>query len=875
MSLKQRLGLETEPLFLMDGTAFIYRGFYANRTLQRSDGYPTNALYVTTRILLRILREERPAYFAFIMDGRGKNFRHHLFPLYKANRDAAPEELTLQMEPIRRMVRSLGLTLEVSDGCEADDCIASLAARHAGARPVIIVGADKDLRQCLAPGVWLWDPAAKEEKLISETSFRADTGLVPSQWPDVQALIGDVGDNIPGVPGVGPKTAQKLFADFHSLEDIRDGLDRLPPKLREKLEPHAEAMFLYRRLTTLALDYCEHLGMEEMAVRPMDGAGAASLLQEFELVSLRRELEAMLREGSLTCAEGSETARSRQGVLFISGGVPAPPVVQNASALPSCRHLPTAVAPASMIPGLGRRTGHVVAVAGKEWIFDGPLETLTPRLAEAAQVVAPDVKALLGADEAWRIIAAETWFDLGLAAYLLDPEERDYGWPRLAAHYGGLTDAPSAGPGLLALDIGAMLAGRLANQHLDALYHDLELPLIPVLSAMERRGVAVDPAAFKTFLRDVQTELDRLTARVYEAAGGSFNIRSAQQLGEMLFKTLNLPTAGKTRGGQLSTAQDSLEKLAGRHPVVDAVLEFRKLEKLRSTYLEPLPKLADAQGRIHTTFNQSATATGRLSSSNPNLQNIPVRGPLGLRMRACFIAGPGHALVSADYSQVELRVLAHMSQDPALLDAFRQGRDIHASTAALIYNIPTEEVTADQRREAKTINFGLIYGMGAQKLAQELKISPADAKSFIARYFERLGRLKRFYDGVEEKAKEQGYVTTLAGRRRYLPDIRSRNGQTSALARRQAVNTVIQGSAADIIKLAMLAVHADTELATARARLVLQVHDELLLEAPEAGAHAVGQRVARLMADVAPGGRPLDVPLAVDWGTGRSWGEAH
>lgn len=882
MSLKQRLHLAEEPLYLMDGSAFIYRGFYANRNLQRSDGYPTNALYVMTRILLRILREEHPTHFVFVQDGRGKNFRHDLFPLYKANREATPEELVKQLEPIQRMVRALGLPLEISEGCEADDCIASLAARYAGERPVIIIGADKDLRQCLSPNVFLWDPGTKEEKLITEDSFHKDTGLIPSQWPDVQALIGDTSDNIPGVPGIGPKTAEKIFAQFSSLEEIRDGLDHLAPKMRDKIAPHVEAMFLYRQLTTLNTHYCENLNMDAMRVRPVDGDKAASLLQEFELISLRRELESMLREGSLTAAP-SRGPQSQQGSLFSASPAPPPlPMLKSTADLPSCDDLPVAVLPGAMAgqgkslaQGATQESGHVVAVAGKEYLYLGPVEPLAAWIACAAQAVTPDLKALLRAHDAWGDVPQEIWFDLGLAAYLCNPEDRDYGWPRLAAHWGGMLELPEHSPGALALGMAVQLAGLMAERHLDALYHDLELPLIPVLAEMERRGVAVDTQAFQLFLHDVQKELDRLTAEVYTAAGGPFNIRSAQQLGEVLFTTLQLPTAGKTRGGQLSTAQDSLEKLAGQHPVVDAILEFRKLEKLRSTYLEPLPKLVDATGRIHTTFNQLATATGRLSSSNPNLQNIPVRGPLGQRMRACFIAGPGLALVSADYSQVELRVLAHMSQDPTLLQAFREGKDIHASTAALIYNVATDAVTPEQRRNAKTINFGLIYGMGAQKLAQELKISTNEAKDFITHYFSHLKHLKLFYEEVENQAREQGYVTTLAGRRRLLPDIRSQNGQASALARRQAINTVIQGSAADIIKLAMLAVQRDAELARKGAKLLLQVHDELLLEAPLDEARAVGGRVAQLMADVHPGGATLDVPLLVDWGAGPDWGDAH
>ncbi len=900
MSLEQRLGIEN-PLFLMDGTAFIYRGFYANRSLARSDGFPTNALYMITRLLLRIMREQKPKDFIFFMDGRGKNFRHDIFPLYKANRDATPEELVHQFDPIKRMVQSLGITLHVSDGCEADDCIAALAHRYSSQRPVIIIGADKDLRQCLNESVWLWDPAGKDEKLTSAQDFTQDTGLLPSQWPDVQALMGDTSDNIPGVPGIGPKTAQKIFMDFSSLEDIRDGLDRMPPKMQAKIAPHVEEIFIYRQLTTLNTQCCTEVQHDNLAIQKLDPEHIIKLLQEFELTSLRREVESMLRAHALPLAPTSKKPQAQQASLFsmadpFNGQDPfgdaealeeesykAPPLPSRVRLqdVPTCQGEYVALFPAALYPSLRHDTGYVLAMGQEEWHVPEISDTeLVAWLQDSAQIITPDVKFLLRQEnsaQAWYALAQEKWFDLGLAAYLLRPEDRDYGWPRLAVQWSEFT-YDSQGKVLpvaaQALHMGIAFTAELLRQGLDDLYKDLELPLIPVLARMENVGIAIDGDAFRHFLDDVQTEIDARTKDVYEAAGTTFNIRSAQQLGEVLFSTLKLPSAGKTKGGQLSTAQERLEKLSG-HPVVDAVLEFRKLEKLRSTYLEPLPKLMDTQGRIHSHFNQWATATGRLSSSNPNLQNIPVRGALGQRMRTCFIPKQGHALISADYSQVELRVLAHMSQDPVLLRAFQENKDIHTNTAALIYGLSPEEVSSDQRRNAKTINFGLIYGMGAQKLAQELRISTAEAKTFIENYFKHLGQLKLFYEGIEASAKEQGFVSTLAGRRRAVPDITSTNGQKFALARRQAINTVIQGSAADIIKLAMLSVAHDAPLRDLNACLALQVHDELVLEVPEAQAQEAGARVAKLMSTVTPGGIALQVPLAVDWAVGKNWGEAH
>ncbi|MCI6940962.1 DNA polymerase I [Desulfovibrio piger] len=919
MSLKQRLGLAAEPVFLMDGSAFIYRGFFANRNMQRSDGFPTNSLVVVSRVLLRILREERPRYFAFVQDGKGPNFRHEIFPLYKANRDATPEDLVRQLDPIQRMVRALGLRLEVSQGCEADDCIASLAARFAGEHPVIIVSGDKDLKQCLGPNVYMWDPASKEEKLVSEADFTAESGVTPGQWPDVQALIGDTSDNIPGVPGIGPKTARQIFSICPSLEDIRDHFVLLPPKLQAKLQEHLENMFIWRQLTTLSREACPGVTLDDLRVRPLDAATCALLTEEFELFALRRELAALDRlqaaeadlpeefldagsiredarpaagkkaaaeQASLPLAQPARSGRATSQMSLLDA-MPqeSAPALDDVSALPDCGD-----ARVALIWAHGDREAPYLAVEGAdggslgEWQWTGPVAELARWLAPARTLVTADLKGLLTSAPCWQFLAgrAADCIDLGVAAYLLNPEENDYGWPRLSARWGAVLrhelenrGETAPGPARLGLAMAQLFEQRMEKDGLLELFRRLEMPLLPVLAGMEQSGVAIDAAAFRAFLDDVQGQLDQLTAHVYELAGTQFNIRSAQQLGDVLFNGLGLPAPRKTKGGQASTSQQTLEKLAGQHPVVDSILQYRKLEKMRSTYLDPLPRLVDPQGRIHTTFNQKATATGRLSSSNPNLQNIPVRGPLGKRMRSCFIAGPGRLLVSADYSQVELRVLAHVSQDPALLEAFRNGEDIHARTAALVYDLPPDQVSPDQRRNAKTINFGLIYGMGAQKLAQELKISTAQAKDFIARYFERLQGLKEFYEGVEASARKHGFVTTLGGRRRLLPDINSASGQAAALARRQAINTVIQGSAADIIKLAMLAVARDERLRELDARLLLQVHDELLLEVPADAAEEAGALVARLMQDVCPAGKELSVPLLVDWGTGHDWGAAH
>lgn len=914
MSVKTRISPSgVEPLYLVDGTSFLYRGFYAYPDLKRSDGTPTNAIYIVLRILLRILKDEKPRYVGFFMDGKGPNFRHELYAPYKAQRPAMPEDLAVQIDPLREAVQLLGLNLTVSQGCEADDCIASLAAAHHETRPVVIVASDKDLKQCLTPNVYLWDPAGKAEKLTSEADFVAENGIAPSQWPDLQALMGDSSDNIPGLPGVGPKTAIKIIQEFPSLEAVRDGFARLPDSFRKKLDGHMDDVFLYRELTRLKVDCCPDLSLDQLLVRPADVERLSEFLRINEFRSLLRDIpqspsvvDALRDPGAAGAQSAPRKAEKKSAgapqLSLFGSAAPVAPAQGSVSGMP-LRH----VADVSLLPDFtGRVVGLVpldAALGGgfrlgldgegeAELHYTGPEQALAERLAKAQCLAAPSFQDLLRRHQCWGQVPLSAWFDLALAAYLLNPEDRNYTFERLrSALYapvdplgeGSLLDEADADqhqaetpPHREAQAQAALACMRGFSRRLEAaglaeLMRDVEQPLIPVLADMERHGVRIDFAAFKSFLDEVSAEVEQRTARLQELAGVPFNVRSSQQLAQILFERLGLKPAGKTPGGALSTANEALERLVDQHPLVAEVLAFRTVEKLRSTYLEPLPRLADATGRLHTRFNQLATATGRLSSSGPNLQNIPIRGPQGTRMRACFTAEEGKLLVAADYSQVELRVLAHFSQDPALVEAFLHDEDIHSRTAALLFEKDAAQITPDERRGAKTINFGLIYGMGPQKLARELSITTNQAKEFIARYFEKLGTLKAYYETLVEDAQLRGFVTTLAGRRRLLPELFSRNQQVAAQARRQAVNTVIQGSAADVIKLAMLRTHADKTLAALDARLILQVHDELLLEVPEAGAREAAEVLRGIMQGVVS----LRVPLKVDLGIGRTWADAH
>ena len=851
MSLLTPLGLQQPPLFLMDGSAFIYRGFYAYPDLKRSDGFPTNSLFIVLRTLLKILREEKPRHFAFIRDGKGPTFRNEIWQDYKANRQKTPEGLIAQLAPLDEALGALGIKTLVSDGVEADDLIATLTSRFKTELPVVIVGADKDLHQCLDDNVLLWDPAQKKEKLISLTQFQETEQLTPQQWPDFQALTGDSTDNIPGVPGIGPKTALKILSTHPTLEKIRDNFSTLEPKLQKKIAPHLEAIFTYRELTRLKTDCQTPQNLAELEWSGPDTDKLREFLREYEFRSLLQELEAAT--GSTTSVTPAPKIRqtSLQQVL---------PGLEPVTAQPDRLTTRPALAGQDVLC-LRQETGwHIITEAGT-WPCPDSLDSLLPHLT-TSRVFLVDLKQHIARQPEW---AKLKMVDVGLVAYLLNPEERDYSW-------GGITEQFQETFGTLkALELARAIAEQLQKTGLENLFTSLEQPLVAVLARMERRGIRIDLHAFSSFLNEVQTRLATLQTSIFKHAGMEFNIRSSQQLAEILFDRLELASKRKTAGGQLSTASEVLEKLRGKHPIIADILEFRSLEKMRSTYLEPLPRLVDEHQRLHSHFNQMATATGRLSSSSPNLQNIPIRGEMGERMRACFIARQGCLLVGADYSQIELRVLAHFSGEENLLSAFRQEQDIHARTAAILNQKEVSEISSAERRNAKTINFGLLYGMGPQKLARELAISLQEAREFIAIYFEQLPGIRQFYEQVETTVRKQGYVTTLAGRRRLLSGIHSRNQNLAQQARRMAINTVVQGSAADIIKMAMLAVENDQDLKKMRAELILQVHDELLLEVPQEHAETAQKRLRQLMENV----YTLRAPLRTDSAIGQNWAMAH
>ena len=887
MKIKQLFS--SEPIYLVDGSAFIFRGFYANNSLARSDGFKTGAIFLTIRVLIKLLKDENAKRIALVIDGKPPNFRHEIFPAYKSQRKSTPDDLIAQIDPIKRIASAMGIPVIVSEGCEADDCIASIAYRERENGAAIIISGDKDLKQCLHKNVVMWDPSVKNAKLVTLADFEVETGLTPSQWPDVQAIIGDSSDNIPGIPGIGIKTAEKIFKQFKTLEEIRDNLSKLPSGIAKKFEGHLDAMFLYRQLSTLKIDECMDLTPDDLCLTPPDCTELLALQREFELFSFARDFETLFKGFKQKSTDGHHVDEKSQSLLMDDNDETndaEDKSINKNSDTPSTNII-TAQSIDILPPDYECAKKHFIAVVNcekllrvaldeTEYIINFPVEDIIALLSRAVamssstSIVVPDLKLLIHSNVKWNSIPECRFFDLSIASYLLDPEQQDYSWHRLYGHWSALLGIRENCHGIVALKIAGMLENQIKAANLSRLIREIELPLAPILAKMEMRGIVLDTSKLANFLSSVQDELDSLTKRIYEEAGGEFNIRSAQQRGEVLFKKLKLPINGKTEGGQASTSKDALENLSGFHPVVDTLLRYRLLEKLRSTYLEPLPRLIGKDGRIRTTLNQCATATGRLSSSNPNLQNIPVRGDEGKRMRYCFTAKDGFEMLSSDYSQIELRVLAHLSGDSELIAAFKNNEDIHARTASILYGISIDDVTKNQRGFAKTINFGLVYGMGARKLAKNLKISVSDAKIFIDRYFEKLSRLKLFYEEIKENAHRDGYVTTITGRRRILPWI---NGEMRevATAERQAVNTVIQGSAADIIKMAMIAVDKDRLLNDIGAKLLLQIHDELLLEVPSEHAKEAGDRVSYLMQNVIK----LSVPLIAEWGVGKSWGDAH
>ena len=896
-----------DRLFLIDASAFAYRAFFAIRGLTNSKGQPTNAVYGFARILLKLLREHDPSHVAVVFDAPGKTFRDDLYPEYKANRQAMPEELSSQFPILRDLVKAFNIPIFLQEGVEADDIMGTLA-RRAEAENVetILVTGDKDMLQLVGDKVKVYDPGKGDSGAwYGADEVRERFGCGPEHVIDALGLMGDTADNVPGVRGIGPKTVKTLLEKYGSLEGIYEHIGELKGKQREKLEEDRDIALLSRQLVTIKTDVDLPLTIDDCRRGEEDRAKLAevfhtlefqSLLEEFlpdasetettdyQLVLTREHLEKAIAEmraaGSFAVDTETTSTDPMRAVLV---GVSISCATGKAYYIPVC-HTEESMAAAGDRPEgapLDRATA---------------LELLRPILEDSNLVkVGHNIKYDLIVLDRAGISIDGIGLDTMVASYLTDAGRMRHNLEEVSLHYLKrkmipISDLIGKGSKAVTFDtvpvdsaceyacedaditwrLSEVFQPLLSERGLGDLFDQVERPLINVLARMEQAGVGVNLRVFEELQKVVEGRLKTLEADIHETAGEPFHINSPKQLQEILFGKLGLKPIRKTKTGY-STDMEVLEVLAHEHPLPEKVLEYRVLEKLRGTYIEALPKLVNpSTGRIHTSFNQAVAATGRLSSSDPNLQNIPVRTEIGKRIREGFVPQDGsRKLISADYSQIELRILAHLSGDTHLQEAFSHDADIHQETAARVFGVMPELVTPDLRRQAKAVNFGVIYGISAFGLSRNLGISNAEASRFIDQYFEKYPGVRTWIDATLRQAAEDEYVTTLLKRRRYVPELTSRNVSMRRAAERIATNTPVQGSAADIIKVAMI--HLDEALRGTDARLILQVHDELVVEAPATAAEATAAVMKRLM----EGAMELDVPLKVDVGIGDNWAEIH
>ncbi len=864
--------MKKRRLLVVDAMNLIFRAYYAliSRPLRTTDGRNTSAVFGFARMLLKALNDYRPTHVAVALEGGGPSFREEIYPEYKATRKVPPDDLVAQIEPVKEFARLLGLAVLEKEGMEADDVVATLARGGAGRfDEVLILSGDKDLMALVGGDVKLLAPktGVSDVEEMDASAVEGKMGVPPAAVPDLLALEGDSVDNVPGVPGIGEKTARALLARYGSFDGVFAHLEDVEPKrARTALEKGRASADLSRRLVELKGDL--ELGLDAGALKPAprDEESLRAFLKEYELKTLAEELDV--------------------------GAAPADELKPDL--VP-----PEELAPAGRESGdewLGleaaARDGELAAAAlaaGAERVTDlrGSAAEVAAQIKEIYQrselpLAGHDTKRLV------HLLGAEVKFDgdTMLAAYLLNPERVNYRLADLAYEYlkvhlpaeeeegeltfgeGAAEEAPARAQAVARL--AELTARLLEHQDMGELYRDLEVPLAPVLAALEERGVKIDRPHFAKLARSFEKHLKKAETELYELAGGEFNPNSPIQLREILFDRLGLKPKRKTKTGY-STAADVLEALADEHPLPAKILAYRELAKLKNTYVDVLPTLADENGRVHTTFNQVATSTGRLSSTDPNLQNIPIRTDLGAEIRKGFVPGDGLVFLSADYAQVELRILAHVADDPGLQQAFAEGKDIHAATAAELFDVPFGGVSREQRTLAKAINFGLAYKMGPRRLARETGLSVKEAEAYIEKYFARYPGVRRFIDEQIERAHREGYVHTVLGRRRYVPDVASEDNRARAAAERVAVNMPIQGSAADILKLAMVAVARRLRGEKLKAWMLLTIHDELLFETSRKDVAALEELVKEEMVGVLN----LKVPLEVHVGVGENWLEAH
>lgn len=850
-----------KKLMILDGNSVVNRAFYGVRPLNAPDGTPTNAVYGFLAILQKLFEGEAPDSLCVAFDLPAPTFRHEMYEGYKAQRKPMPEELAVQMPLLKETLDAMHIRRLEAAGWEADDVLGAVSAicEKSGWACEIVTG-DKDSFQLITETTSVLHVKSRmgqtETMLYDRARFEEEYGFAPPLMVDLKALMGDASDNIPGVPGIGEKTALDLVRRYGRVADIYAGLDSLDIKdsVRKKLAAGRESAEMSYTLATISREAPVELKPEDASWSQDFGPELYAVLDR---LGFRRFIE---KWGLAPAPEAVQEAESR-----------AMPELSALTAQEAEARIRAAETLGLALPGddldsLSLCDGE--AIFTLNWGELGEDYNRLLRLVFSPEVKksAHGVKDLMGLALAEGLGTEGFVFDTELAAYVLDPTESGYDLGKLTKRYLG-AELPEA---RAALELMAPMRAKLAENGAEKLYFDIELPLCQVLAEMERAGFLVDRKALADFGESLTAGIDALQRGIWELAGHEFNINSPKQLGEVLFDELMLPAGKKTKTGW-STNADILEKLIGKHPIIGDILEYRMLTKLKSTYADGLLKVISADGRIHTNFRMTVTATGRLSSTEPNLQNIPVRRELGAQIRRMFVAAPGCVLVDADYSQIELRLLAHISGDETMQNAFKSGEDIHAVTASQVFGLPLAEVTPAQRSSAKAVNFGIVYGISAFSLAQDIKVSPAEARAYIDAYMQKYHGVREYMDRVIAEAKERGYVETLFGRRRPVPELKASNFNTRSFGERVARNMPIQGTAADIIKLAMVNVRRRLRAEGMEARLILQVHDELIAECPEREA----ERVAALLEEEMERAVTLSVPLTAEAHSGHSWAEAH
>lgn len=896
----------TKTLLLVDGSSYLFRAFHALPPLTNSSGEPTGALHGVLNMLNKELRALKPDYVGVVFDAPGKTFRDDMFADYKAQRPPMPDELRSQIQPLLDIVVAMGLPLLRVSGVEADDVIGTLAVQAADQRIKTIVStSDKDMAQLVRDGVTLVNTMSNST--LDRDGVKAKFDVWPEQIIDYLALVGDTADNIPGVPKVGAKTAAKWLAAYDSIDGIREHAEEIKGKVGESLRENLDSLPMYQALTTIKLDCELEHGPDQLAPTPPDESALRALYQRWELNTLLRQLDETADAAPDSAPAAEQIDANYETVLDEVALEKWCKAVEEASLAAIDTETNSLDYMAAELVGISLcvEPGEAAYIPVAHDYEDAPAQLSRERVLARLRLWLESDQPKLGHHLKYDAhIFARYGIALGgipedsmLQSYVLNSTASRHDMDSLATHYLGrktIKYEEVAGKGAkqktfdqIDLETAAPYAAEDADitlqlhrnlqdslkkiPTLQTVYDEIERPLAPVLLRMEEQGVLIDDALLAQQSHELSESMRELEERAHQLAGRAFNLGSPKQLGEILFEELGLPVKRKTAKGAPSTAEDVLAELAAEYELPEVILSFRSVSKLKSTYTDKLPLLIATDGRVHTSYHQAVAATGRLSSSDPNLQNIPIRTPEGRRIRQAFVPADGYRLLAADYSQIELRIMAHLSGDRGLLDAFANDLDVHRATAAEVFGVSTDAVSNDQRRSAKAINFGLIYGMSAFGLARQLNIGRGEAQQYVDTYFERYPGVRDYMERTRQQAHDDGYVETLHGRRLYLPEIRSRNAQRRQYAERSAINAPMQGTAADIIKRAMINVDDWLESSKIDARLIMQVHDELVLEVTDGQADDILAEIVTRMERASK----LDVPLKVDASLGANWDEAH